>query len=73
MNAYRFDIVILDSEDVGMDEIYSLLRNAKYIHPSILKFQSADIGEWYDEHPLNHQDTKKSYCDKIFNNSSQYP
>ena len=36
-----------------------------------LKIQSIDIGEWYDDHPLNHMDCPEAEFKKYFKENKQ--
>ena len=57
MKAYKFEVVIIDFENMGEQEIKHCLENAKYISPLCISQGSADIGEWHDDHPLNKRAT----------------
>ncbi len=66
MKAYKLEILIIDLDKVGKDEIVSILENTKYpnwcISPDVKSIEEADIGEWHDDHPLN----KKASCDEEY-------
>jgi hypothetical protein len=66
MKAYKYEIVIIDSEDVGQDEITGVLKSARHLNPTILSEAVADIGEWTDDHPANKKATFKEYYRKVF-------
>lgn len=70
MKAYKVTLLINDHDEVG-DEIKDIIENQKYpnycIAPHVMDIQSADIGEWSDEHPLNKFSTMKEEFNKIFN------
>jgi hypothetical protein len=68
MKAYKYTILIIDHEDIGKEDISSCLKNAKYINPEIMHIQEADIGDWSDSHPLNHNETQKDEFNRLFNN-----
>ena len=57
MKAYKIEILVIDMDEIGEDEIKSVIENARYpnrcISPEVKNIQSVDIGEWHDEHPLN--------------------
>ncbi len=57
MRAFKIELLILDFDDIGADEIESVLEQTRYpnrsIKPDVMLIQSADIGEWHDDHPLN--------------------
>lgn len=71
MKAYKLEILVLDHEGIGLDEIRSLIENAKYVYPSIIKVQEAEIGEWDDDHPLNSRETAQKACEELF--PSEHP
>lgn len=56
MKAYKLEILVIDFDEVG-DEIVEVIKNQKYpnhcIDPMVMSFQSVEIGEWDDDHPLN--------------------
>lgn len=66
MKAYKYEVVVLDFEDVGIEEITGLLKSGRYITPIILSSKTADIGEWSDDHPINKKNTMQEYCNKVF-------
>ena len=57
MKAYKIEILIIDFDEVGADGITDVIENTRYpnrcISPDVKSVESADIGEWYDDHPLN--------------------
>jgi hypothetical protein len=66
MKAYKIELLVVDHENCGEDEIIFYLENVKYIYPSVMSIQSKDIGEWDDDHPLNKIDTAKQTYDDLF-------
>lgn len=56
MKAYKIEILVIDYESIGEEDIKCMVENVKHIHPMIVSSQSADIGEWGDYHPLNSSD-----------------
>jgi hypothetical protein len=57
MKAYKVILLIVDHDDLGPEEIGTVLERQKYpnwcIYPRVQRIFGADIGEWTDEHPLN--------------------
>lgn len=57
MKAYKIEILVIDHDLMGEDEIKLVIENTKYpnrcMYPCVKKIQVADIGEWDDDHPLN--------------------
>jgi hypothetical protein len=67
MKAYKLEILIIDFDDIGEEEIRYQIENNRYsndcISPKIKSIQVEDIGEFHDAHPLN----VKSTCDEEYN------
>lgn len=57
MKAFKVELLIIDQDDIGGEEIVSVLENVKYpnwcIFPRVKNIVGVDIGEWADDHPLN--------------------
>lgn len=70
MKAYKLEILVIDNECVGKEDIITLIERTKYIYPQVKKVEEADIGEWTDDHPLNKKDTHDTYYDDLFHLSS---
>jgi hypothetical protein len=70
MKAYKIELLILDFDNVGQEEICSILENTKYpnwcISPSVKKVTEKEI-EWGDNHPLNKKETANEAYEKLFN------
>lgn len=67
MKAYKVGLLIIDNENIGEDEIRDRLENCRYVYPSVMNIQSAEIGEFHDDHPLNKKDTFEEEYNRIFN------
>jgi len=70
MKAYELTIQIIDLDEIGAAEIQAVLENARYpnrcVSPKVLSIREADIGEWSDDHPLNHTATADAEWRRIF-------
>jgi hypothetical protein len=66
MKAYKFEVLVIDHENVGIEQTRLSLENCQYTFPIVLSKSIVDIGEWTDEHPLNRMNTVEEYCDKAF-------
>jgi len=70
MQVHRIVIAIVDHDRLGVDEICDVLVNTRYpndcINPQVLSAESADVGEWSDDHPLNHSNTCEAEIDRLF-------
>lgn len=64
---YKISGYIVDVHD-GYDEKYVkwLIEGFSDLSTKHFKVESADIGEWYDEHPLNYRNSDISECEKYF-------
>ena len=64
MKAYKIEILVIDNENIGSDDIKETIENTSFPNDCIsLKIKNIiekDIGEWYEDHPLN----KKATCDE---------
>lgn len=70
MIAHKVTILIIDFDRLEADEIRDVIEDTKYpnhcIYPDVYSIESADIGEWSDEHPLNQTDLKYIEWKKYF-------
>ncbi len=68
MKAYKLEILVIDNDGLGAEEIKQVLESTRYpnwcISPSVMKIEERDIGEWSDDHPLNQNSTiQQAYLD----------
>jgi hypothetical protein len=67
--AFRLEVLIIDHDHIGRDEIISALENARYpnrcISPDVMSVEERDIGEWTDDHPLN-DSRRRSEFERLF-------
>lgn len=63
--VYKVELMIVDHEDCGEDEVITLLESVKYLYPLVVDIDSVPI-EWDDEHPLNHRDTWRQEFNQMF-------
>lgn len=70
MKAYKLEILVIDFDQLGGDEIAHTIQDANYpndcIRPSVESIEECDIGEWTDDHPLNKSGCSLEY-QKLFN------
>lgn len=68
--AYKVELLIIDHEQIGIDEIWRVIENTKYpnhcITPDVKRISGESIGEWSDEHPLNHKATALAEYERLF-------
>jgi FKBP-type peptidyl-prolyl cis-trans isomerase 2 len=63
MKVYKFEVMVLDFEDMGEEEIKHLLENNRFLHAHAMSAKSKEI-EWDDDHPLNKCGTMaRAYAD----------
>ena len=71
MKVYKVELLIVDHDNVGGAGIVEVLENQKYpnycISPNVMDVESAEIGEWSDDHPLNKIDTIQDEYNRLFN------
>ena len=53
MKIAKVTLIVLDHEGFGKQENVALLEQQKYLTTRVADYEETDIGEWYDEHPLN--------------------
>jgi hypothetical protein len=66
MKAYRVVLLVLDFEDPGKKELKALIEMARHVEPSVVSMAEAEIGEWDDDNPLKHEDTREAEMKRLF-------
>lgn len=70
MKVFKLEVLVLDFDGLGGEEIKRVLEDQKYpnycIAPNILTVEEREIGEWSDNHPLNKLDLQKQEVERIF-------
>lgn len=66
MKAYKLEVLVLDFEETGDDEVKGLIENNKYLIVDVITLKSKKIDDWDDDHPLNNTETQKEAFKKIF-------
>ena len=70
MKAYKIELLIIDFENMGGNEIVDVIENANYpndcISPCVKDIKCVDIGEWSDDHPLNSSKTSDKEYKRLF-------
>lgn len=67
MKAYKVEILVIDHEGYGQEEIKNVLEDSRYINASVKTVTVVDIGEWSDQHPLNSYSTCGAEYNRLFN------
>lgn len=59
MKVFKVELMIIDFDGLEENGILTELVNAKFandcMYPRIVSVAERDIGEWDDDHPLNHK------------------
>ena len=70
MKAYKVEVLIIDFDELGPDEIKLVIKSTKYpnrcISPDTRRIEESDIGEWDDNHPLNMLATRDAEFARLF-------
>jgi hypothetical protein len=73
MKALKVELLILDFDGVGPEGARTTLEHTRFpndcILPRVLNVEERDIGEWSDDHPLNHGSTQAAEVARIFGNA----
>jgi hypothetical protein len=70
MKAYKVEILIVDHDGIGAEEMKDVIENVNYpndcISPHVMNVTAVDIGEWHDDHPLNDSRNTKAEYKRLF-------
>jgi hypothetical protein len=70
MKVYKLEIIIIDFDRLGEDGIKDAIHAQRWpndcIDPYVYSTQSAEIGEWTDDNPLNRRDTYNAEVKRLF-------
>ena len=70
MQVHKIVLTVIDFDGIGQQGVIGVLENARYpnrcIAPRARSVESRDIGEWCDEHPLNHASTSDAELARLF-------
>lgn len=53
-------------DEYSKADIEWVIRQYTDLFTKHFKIESADVGKWYDEHPLNYINCKEEECEKYF-------
>lgn len=74
MKVYKVELMVIDFDEIGEQEIRDVLEHTKYpnrcIHPEVKGIESRDIGEWNDDHPMNQVATCDAEYQRLFSTPS---
>ena len=64
MKVMKLVVTVIDFDELGEDGVRDAIETAHYpnhrISLSVRSVEVRDIGEWNDEHPLNHRDKQET-------------
>jgi hypothetical protein len=70
MKVYKVELLIIDFDKLGPDEIKSEIENCNYLNdcisPKVKAIEERDIGEWSDDNPLNNRNTSDAEYKRLF-------
>lgn len=70
MKVHKVILTIIDFDELGTDSIKVEIENTHYpnhcISPEVFSIETADIGEWDDDNPLNFEETAEAEWRRIF-------
>lgn len=76
MKVYKVELMIVDHNDLGENQIQDLLEDIRYLsHPVVTKITGVEIGEWESDNLLNDENTWEAEFERLFkvpNASSDY-
>ena len=70
MKAHKVELLVLEHDYMEPLSKSNFECSSGYYNPTVMSIQSAEIGEWYDEHPLNYDTTREKYFYKLFHPES---
>lgn len=69
MKVYKIEILVIDFDDIGEDEVKAVIENTSYpnrcINPKVKNIESKSVN-WDDDHPLNLSDKRDSAYKELF-------
>lgn len=70
MKVHKLTVYVIDFDKLGANGVKEAIVNARYpnrcVSPEVLQVETADCGEWSDDHPLNKQDTHEAELIRLF-------
>jgi hypothetical protein len=70
MQVHKLTVTVIDFDGLGAQRVVDALETARYpnrcVSPNVIAIDTRDIGEWSDDHPLNHTDTASDELRRLF-------
>lgn len=77
MQVIKLVVMVIDFDGVGADGVKDVIENARYsnhcISPAVRSVDVREIGEWRDDHPLNHGSTADAEYLRLFGAEADLP
>ena len=69
VNVYKVELLIIDHDGIGEDEVKSVIENNHYpnhcMSPRVKKIETRQV-DWSDYHPLNNRNTQDQTYKELF-------
>ena len=69
MQVHKIEVLVIDFDGLGKDELKSFIENTKYpnrcISPEVKSIETKDV-DWSDSHPLNMRDKSDDEYKRLF-------
>ena len=66
MKAYVMQVLVVDHDGYGSDNVKDIIEGSKYISAGVKSSVEMDIGDWSDDHPLNKHSTCEAEYERLF-------
>lgn len=70
MKVHKLTVMVIDHDEVGADEAKHVIETARYpnrcIMPHVMNVETANIGEWREDHPLNQIPEQEAEFERLF-------
>lgn len=66
MKAYKVEVLVLDFENYGEEQIAHFINDIDGASCTAMKIQSVEIGRWEDSNPLNSSATHMQEFARLF-------
>lgn len=74
VKVHRLEVLVIDHDDIGSDEVASVLQNARYpnrcISPEVMSVESREV-DWRDSHPLNMRGQTEEAFRELFGHGTE--
>ena len=67
MIVYKLEVLVVDHEGVGAEQVCQAIENCDCSTSRIMSCVAMDVGEWHDDHALNKFETAEQEYQRLFN------